>query len=246
MTKLSLFFKIAKWISLAFALCALVGCVYSLVATLRSFGPNTFSVPAFDAQAYAREQQRSGANPFANDPQIQQERLDITKQYGDRILAVISTRALDRKLEDMVAFMQENIPAERRGDFVTGWDAYLNQGTAFLQENNRLTNTAGEELSQSFQRSFLIALRESESKAIQTGHDRIIHLGIAVSLAMLFFMAMVIPFLAAIEANTRRNEREVALAAPFVPTGTPCQKCGALLAPDDTLCGECGTRQEKT
>ncbi|MDR1848744.1 MAG: hypothetical protein LBQ75_01750 [Zoogloeaceae bacterium] len=246
MTRRFLFFNIAKWVSFAFALCALVGCIYALAATLRSFGPSPFAVPAFDSKTYVREQQRLGVNTFANDPQMQQERLDITKQYGDRILAVISTRALNRKLEDIVEFMQENIPAERRGDFVAGWENYLNRGATFLQENNRLTNTTGEELSQSFNRAFLAALRDSEKEASQSRYERNVYLGTAVALAILFLMAMIVPFLAAIELNTRvQSDKEMLLAAPFVPVGAPCQKCGAMLAPDDMLCGECGARQEK-
>ncbi|MCL2022695.1 MAG: hypothetical protein FWG81_11780 [Betaproteobacteria bacterium] len=245
MLKNSLFFGVAKWIAIALAFCALLGCVYSLVVTLRSFGPGSFNVPAFDAKTYAREQQRLGMSPHANDPQVQQERLEITKRYGDRILAVISSRALTTmKLEDIVAFMQENIPTERQADFIAGWEAYLNQGMAYLQENNRLTNTAGEELNQFFQSSFLASLRSSKDETRQFAHDRIIYMCAAVSLAILFIVAMIVPFLAAIEANTRLRGKPVALAAPFTPTGTPCPKCGAIIAPGDTICGECGTHQE--
>jgi len=241
MVKNSVFLDIAKWIAFALALCALAGCFYSIVVTLRSFGPSSFSVPQFDGKAYGREQLRLGMSNPANDPQVQQERLDITKRHGDRILAVISSRALtSMKLEDIVSFVQENIPPERQNDFVSGWEAYLNQGMAYLQENNRLTNSAGEELNLFYQSAFLASLRSNKDETRQFEHERLIHLGSAVLLAILFIMAMIVPFLAAIEANTRMNSAKLTLAAPLIPTGTACQKCGALIAHGDALCKECG------
>ncbi|MDR0233303.1 MAG: hypothetical protein LBI31_00590, partial [Zoogloeaceae bacterium] len=193
MTKNPLFFGIAKWVAFAFALLALAGCLFSLSLTLMSFDSRSFDVPKFNAETFSKEKRRYDFNYNANDPQAQAERLEITKKYGDKILAVITSRDLKMKVEDVVRFLQENIPTERQSDFVSGWEAYLNQGMAFLQSNNRLTNTSGEELNRLYQRTFADAMSESANKEKRIAEVRIFFLGSTVALAILFVMAMIVP-----------------------------------------------------
>ncbi|MDR0528872.1 MAG: zinc ribbon domain-containing protein [Zoogloeaceae bacterium] len=244
-------FDTAKWIAFIFALCALAGSLFSLAGLLRSFGGGHFEVPAFNVKA-----QKDVGNLFhlddSDSPEAQKERLEISGKYGQRVLDVITKNNIaNLKQEEIIAFMQQEIPEERRGEFVSGWEAYLAAGLGFIQNNKRLNDAAAVNrlsrffqeapanyLTRQYQEAFTVALSKTDLDEARIEGERLWLLGKVVALALLFAVAMIVPLLVSIERSLRLG----ILASSQKPVGTTplCPRCHKPIAFTDTFCGECG------
>jgi hypothetical protein len=254
-TKNPLFFSLAKWISMTVAALALLGSIGALLAILASFGSGSFSVPRFgDEEIQSQLQRRLAFGLTEDDAQSQQEKLDITTKYGQQILSIITQHGVTAfKTDDMVNFLQRQIPVERRGDFVSGWGRFMEDGIAHVKKNNRFNDKSANLIAELYRSQFLEALQDTGRDELEKQAGRGVAITALISAALLFVVAMIVPVLVAIERNTRTPVAAVTIAsttqastkadAPVIATATPataCPKCAAPITEGDAFCGECG------
>jgi predicted RecA/RadA family phage recombinase len=252
------FFNIAKWISLAVATIALVGVVIALLYTLSTFSSGSFNTPRFNDDEV---QEKVSLSLSENNVQSQQEKLEITTQYGQRILVIITKHGLKGDTVDTVIDgILRRIPKERRDDFINGWEKFLDEGMDYMRKNGRVNESTATQLSYLYSAQFGEALQKIKSDENEAKNGRLPAIGVAIALSLLFVVAMVVPVLVGIERNTRAFAAALAPApipapavnippapvaaaapAPQQPkAATVCPKCAAPIVAGDTFCGECG------
>jgi hypothetical protein len=259
MQKTPVFFNLAKWISLLVATLALLGCVFALFGVLKSFGPGRFDAPEFGDESV---QKLILSHAVIDDAQTQQDKLNVTNKYGQRILSIITRHKIAKlKVDDMIGWLLEDVPEERRDGFVSGLDNFLADGMTFMQGKGRANEETGVELVLLYRAQFDKALRAVERDKSAAEQKREASIGVAVMLALLFVVAMVVPVLVRIEQNTRSGSLTTLPANPTTPapvivsatasppaapsvaaavSGSACPTCGTTVGVGDVFCGECG------
>jgi hypothetical protein len=253
--------SVAKWVSLTLAGLALLGCVFSLFAVLKTFGPSQFDTPEFSEELLSKDRaSRRLWDMEAIDRDAEQEKLKVTNKYGEKILAIIKEHnLLTTKTDHVIEWLVDEVPEERRDNFVSGWREFLADGVAHLkkaekfQPNDKLTDR----LTELFRLQFRNALNQMKSAEAEAQSKRPTAFGITIALALLFSVAMIVPVLVRIEYNTRpgashtpaiptpkiapKVEPKVApVAASTAAAAVKCPKCAAAVGANDVFCGECG------
>ncbi|GHT90120.1 hypothetical protein AGMMS49545_02600 [Betaproteobacteria bacterium] len=247
------FFSIAKWISLAVATVALLGAVIALLYTLSSFGSGSFNTPRFGDEEVQKQVSLSLSE---DDVQAQQEKLDISNKYGQRILSIVTKHGLrgeqkygggfgkitrGNKTDEMVEVLQKGIPKERRDDFINGWEKFLDEGMAYMTKNGRVAENTADKISDLYFAHFGEALQKVKSEENEAKTSRLPAIGAAIALSLLFVVAMVVPVLVGIERNTRA----VAYGnVPVTPAPRPAPVVAAPVAAavppaPQTVCPKC-------
>ncbi|MDR3323707.1 MAG: zinc ribbon domain-containing protein [Zoogloeaceae bacterium] len=245
--KSPLFFSLAKWVSLTVATLALIGSLFALLTIAASFGSGSFTTPKFSDE---NVQEQLSFGLAESDAQSQQEYLDITNQYGQKILSVITRHGITTiKTDEMVHLLQRRIPDPRRDHFVSGWERFMDDGIAYMKKNNRMNEQVANKLTSLYVQKFQEAVSNTKAEEAKKAAGRefaITAFGLA---ALLFVVAMVVPVLISIERNTRAVSVAPVAATPGIdsppPQHTPaavCPHCAAPIVTGDAFCGECGTR----
>ncbi|MDR0674514.1 MAG: zinc ribbon domain-containing protein [Zoogloeaceae bacterium] len=250
--------SVAKWVSLTLAGLALLGCVFSLFAVLKTFGSARFDTPEFSVEVLAKDRvSRRLWDTGGIDRDAEQEKLKVTNKYGEKILAVVKEyNLLTTKTDHVIEWLISEVPEERREDFILGWERFLSAGVAHLKKTEKLqtNDKSTDRLTEIFRAQFQGALNQMSIAESADQAKRPMAFGMAIALALLFSVAMIVPVLVRIEHNTRSGSprpSEIpavpkATAPPPVSTtafaapATACPKCAAAVSADDVFCGECG------
>ncbi|MDR0736125.1 MAG: zinc ribbon domain-containing protein [Zoogloeaceae bacterium] len=246
---------VAKWVSLTLAGLALAGCVFSLFAVLKTFGPPQFDTPVFSEDVLTRDRaSRRLWDMGTIDREAEQEKLKVTNRYGEKILAVIKEHnLLTTKTDHVIEWLVSEVPEDRREDFVSGWERFLAAGVAHLKKAEKLqpNDKSTDRLTEIFRFQFRDALNQVSAAEAAAQAKRPMAFGITIALALLFSVAMIVPVLVRIEHNTRPGasrapaipapKAEPAVAAATAFATNACPKCAAAVGADDVFCGECGT-----
>ncbi|MDR2365663.1 MAG: zinc ribbon domain-containing protein [Zoogloeaceae bacterium] len=265
MKKSFVLLSVAKWVSLAVASLALAGCLFMLFGFLKTFGPPRFDTPVFSEEILTRDHaSRRLWNLDLIDREAEQEKLRVTNEYGEKILAIIKEyNLMTTKTDHVIEWLVSDVPEERRRDFVSGWQEFLGAGVAHLKKTEKFQSgdKSTDRLTEIFRLQFRKAMNQVSDAETAAKDKRPMAFGVAIALALLFSVAMIVPVLTRIECNTRpresaasaRNAPGGSLAAGPAPDSnriepttaktaapTACPKCAAAAGKDDVFCGECG------
>ncbi|MDR2626212.1 MAG: zinc ribbon domain-containing protein [Zoogloeaceae bacterium] len=251
--------SVAKWVSLVLAGLALLGCVLSLFVVLKTFGPTGFDTPEFSEDILTKDRtSRRLWDTGTIDREAEQEKLKVTNKYGEKILAIIKEHnLLTTKTDHVIEWLIDEVPEDRRDDFVSGWQEFLADGVAYLKkaEKFQANDKSTDYLTEIFRTQFRDALNQVSVAETLEQAKRLTAFGVAVALALLFSVAMIVPVLVRIEHNTRPGELRAPAASgakpaskiePTATTGIAaaatvvCPQCAATVSADDVFCGECG------
>lgn len=259
-------FALGKWLSLIFAFLALLTVIFVAIELL-TLG-SSFKTPRFDAQA---QQTMIGNLPSQQSNVAQQkEQLGLSKDYGSRIISIISKYDIQNvKMNQIITLMQQ-MPSEYRDNFISGWSEFVHDGIKYAQKNGvyqaqnsttsnsifggTITESTADILTRQYINAFSTAMDAAKINARKDEIKRLSLLGFIVAAVIVFILAMVLPVLVQIEKNTRalaRSAPSSPLAAsplrqPMVSAGSAqihealCPKCHAPVTPDDIFCGNCG------
>jgi hypothetical protein len=254
MKKSFVLLSVAKWVSLAVAMLALLGCVLALSSFLKTFGEPQFDTPEFSEELLTQDRaSRRLWDLGAIDRDAEQEKLKVTNKYGEKILAVIKAHnLLTTKTDHVIEWLVSDVPEDRRDDFVSGWEAFLAAGVEHLKKVEKIqpNDKSTDRLTEIFRMQFRNALNQVSAAESAAQSGRPMKFGAAIALALLFSVAMIVPVLTRIEYNTRPRApvAPAGTAAPRVePMGaaataakTTCPQCATPVSVDDVFCGECG------
>jgi hypothetical protein len=260
-------FSVGKWVSLLFALLALIAVIVGTICLL-SFG-STFKVPGFDAQA---RQAMIGSMPSQQSNIAQQkEQVKLNAEYGGKIVSIISKNGITNvKTAQIIAALMQ-MKARYRSAFISGWGEFLRHGVEYAKKNGVYqaapqavsngylggsTPSTADILTNQYSNDFSTAIETSNEGKTKEHIERLTFFGLIISAMIIFILAMVVPVLVQIEKNTRglgqmgessasspTAVRATAYAAPVSaqkPAASLCQKCHAHVTESDIFCGNCG------
>jgi len=260
-------FSLAKWISLAIAILALIAAGIFALSSFTS--QRSFQVPRFDSAA----RMVLLGNLPSNKASVAQQKMNLklSQEYGSNVISIISKYNVSTVNEQQVIKQLAELPRAYRAAFVSGWKDYLENGIAYAKKagifqavatSNGLFNqqpATADMLTQQYFSAYSNAVDNAERGKSGQRIQHAVDLFMAFSALMIFVLAIIVPILVQVERNTRiftANAGTVAASAPErdagavstdQPTGAPskaelCPNCQQPISAGDAFCGHCGQR----
>ncbi|WP_051279262.1 zinc ribbon domain-containing protein [Chitinilyticum aquatile] len=200
--------------AIGFAILALLGFLGAMGYVVSRTG-DSFKVPDF-----AKVQEEGELRSFSraqSDVAAQEEIVKLNTKYGEQILEIIKTYGVKEITTENVIRALVNIPEDRRGQLLDGWEDFLEDGLKYYRKSGQFTDQTPDQLSEYYFARFNNSLSQTAAAKQVAQVERISGITVALGSLIAFIVAMLIPILVQIERNTRASR----MALEGTPAVTP-------------------------
>lgn len=188
--------------AIGFAILALLGFLGAMGYVLSRSG-DSFKVPDF-----TKVQEEGELRSFSRaqgDVAAQEEIVKLNTKYGEQILEIIKTNGIKEITTENVIRALVNIPEDRRGQLLDGWEDFLEDGLKYYRKSGQFTEQTPDRLSEYYFNRFNNSLSQTAAAKQAAQVERISGITVALGSLIAFIVAMLIPVLVQIERNTRAS-----------------------------------------